>query len=84
MPTEYRMQGYMIEGELHVREADCRRAVSEALRTGKEPLIASHDRLLDLLVDCLALLRGDVTGPSQVKAVIQEVEAAIEAARRAG
>jgi hypothetical protein len=49
MKRELRMQGYMIRGELHVREADCRRAVSEALTTGKEELIKSHDDLLAAL-----------------------------------
>lgn len=47
--SEFRMQGYMVAGELHVREADCRRAVNDALRTGKETLIASHDKLLEVL-----------------------------------
>lgn len=81
--TELWMQGYMINGELHVREADCRRAVSDALRTGKEALIQSHDKLLDLLRDCVSVLRGDVSGPAQVQAVIREAEDTIANATRA-
>lgn len=81
--TELWMQGYMINGELHVREADCRRAVSDALRTGKEALIQSHDKLLDLLHDCVSVLRGDVSGPAQVQAVIREAEDTIANATRA-
>lgn len=57
MTKEFRMQGYMIEGELHVREADCRRAVSDALQTGKEELIASHDDLVEVLQGLVSDLR---------------------------
>lgn len=54
MAAEFKMQGYMIKGELHVREADCRRAISDALRTGKEALIKSHDDLISALENLLS------------------------------
>lgn len=87
MTKEFRLQGYMIAGELHVRDADCRRAVSDALRTGKEELIASHDALADALRDLVTDLRGrekdgEKWNPGTLN-VLERAEAALANADRA-
>lgn len=35
MPTTFKMEGIMVEGELYVRETDCRRAVNDAMTAAK-------------------------------------------------
>jgi hypothetical protein len=87
MTAGFKLRGYMVGGEWHVREADCRRAVSDALRTGKEALITSHDALIDALQDLVCDLRereedGERWNPGTMN-VIERAEAVLAKASRA-
>lgn len=92
-PTPWALEYTDIDGPFLEKVVDAKGATIRvkgfALSQGDEPdanaefivrAVNAHEQMLEALLDCQALLRGDISGPAQRDGIAREIDAAITAA----